>query len=306
MLIGHTKNTFDFKKLIEENALSHGYIFSGPSMLGKRTFALALANFLENGIFEVPTENQILQDAKIIDRASMKMLDPDASGNSIGIDAAREIKNFLSQRPNVSTRRTLIIDDAVLMTNEAQNAILKVTEEPPVSSLLILIASETEGLLPTILSRLPQISFGTVAQSEIAEWLAVTFPDSCRARAVEGHSKECVLPTAKAVEAAKKSFGKPGLAWRLIFDKEFLENIACAEKFLKASPTVRRDVIKKIIEPDDFNMRAFLDAFILVLAWSDMIKKRPALWHKTMTLYGRITDFSLNPRLQLENLLIDD
>jgi len=287
MLTGHKKIAEDLKFLIKKDALPHGFVFAGPAMAGKRTVALALANFLENGVFAPPAEGAILQDAKMIDLALMKLLDPDTAGNSIGIDATREIKNFLWQRPNVSSRRTLIIDDAAIMTNEAQNAILKITEEPPVSSLLILISSDAEGLLPTIHSRLQKISFGTVSESEIAAWL----------------SKEHGVSVAKAVAAAKKSFGKPGLAWRLIFDKTLAKNIEYAEKFLKSTVATRRDVVKKIIEPDDFNMRVFLDAVILVLAWNGGAKSKTALWHKTLALYGRIANFSLNPRLQLENLL---
>jgi len=232
----------------------------------------------------------------------MKSLDPDVAGNSIGIDAAREIKHFLFQRPNASSRRTLIIDDAAMMTNEAQNAILKITEEPPASSLFILISSDTEGLLQTILSRLQKISFGIVPDQEIASWL----------------SKEHRVPMAKASVTAERSFGEPGLALRLVFDKELGKNIASAEKFLKTTATTRRDVVKKIIEPDDFNLRIFLDAVILVLSWeilplripvknpAKQVKNKIALWHKTLALYGRVTNFSLNPRLQLENLLIEE
>ena len=301
MLIGHKKIIEDLKSLIKKDALPHGFIFIGPAMVGKRMLALALANFLEHGTFVPPSENAVLQDAKVIDLAFMKLLEPDTAGGSIGIDAAREIKNFLWQRPNVSARRTLIIDDAAMMTNEAQNAILKITEEPPASSLLILIASDAESLLPTILSRLQKISFGTVPESEIAQWLSESY----------------AVPVAKAVAAAKKSFGKPGLAWRLMFDTTLAKNIAYAEKFLKTTATARRDVIKKIIEPDDFNLRIFLDAVMLVLTWDGwsskvlprnsggQVKNKVALWHKTLALYGRITDFSLNPRLQLENLLND-
>jgi len=301
MLIGHKKIVEDLESLIKKDALPHGFIFTGPAMVGKRTTALALANFLENGIFEPPADNVVLQDTKVIDLAFMKLLDPDVAGNSIGIDAAREIKYFLLQRPNVSSRRTLIIDDATMMTNEAQNAILKITEEPPVSSLLILISSDAEGLLQTILSRLQKISFGTVSDREIALWL----------------SKEHHIHVAKANTVAERSFGEPGLASRLVFDEALAKNIASAEKFLKTTAVTRRDVIKKIIEPDDFNLRIFLDAVILVLSWeispSKILGKNPtkqaknkiALWHKTLALYGRVTNFSLNPRLQLENLLME-
>lgn len=287
MLIGHKKIVEDLKFLIEKDALSHGFLFAGPEMVGKRTTALALANFLEHGDFVSPADGAILQDTKVIDLASMKLLNPDTAGGSIGIDAAREIKNFLWQRPNVSTCRTLIIDDSAMMTNEAQNAILKITEEPPASSLLILVSSDAEGLLPTILSRLQKTSFGIVQESEISQWL----------------SEDCAVPVAKAAIVAKKSFGKPGLAWRLMFDKTLAKNIELAEKFLKTTVTTRRDVVKNIIEPDDFNMRIFLDAIVLVLAWNGATKNRIALWHKTLALYGKITNFSLNSRLQLENLL---
>jgi len=286
-LIGHEKIIGNLEQLIKNNALPHGFIFAGSAMIGKRTAALALANFLEHGVFEPPAEGLVLQDTKVIDLAFMKLLKPDATGDSIGIDAAREIKNFLWQRPNVSARRTLIIDDAAMMTNEAQNALLKITEEPPASSLLILIAADTESLLPTILSRLQKISFGTIPETVIAAWL----------------KDDYAVPSTKAATVAKKAFGKPGLAWRLVFDKAFTKNLELAEKFLKTTSVTRRDVVKKIIEPDDFNMRIFLDAVIVTLAWSSASKNRNAVWHKTLALYGRITDFSLNPRLQLENLL---
>ncbi len=301
MLIGHKKIIEDLEALVKKDALPHGFIFTGTAMAGKRTAALAFANFLECGVFAPPAGDAVLRDAKIIDRAFMKLLDPDASGNSIGIDASREIKNFLWQRPNASARRTLIIDDAAMMTNEAQNALLKVTEEPPASSLLILIASDAEGLLPTILSRLQKIYFGTVPESDIAAWL----------------SKEHGVPAAKAAGAAKQSSGKPGFAWRLIFDKTLAKNIAYAEKFLNSTEAARRDIVKKIIEPDDFNMRVFLDAVIFVLARDNsfsktlpqssagQMKRKIVLWHKTLALYGKIADFSLNPRLQLENLLME-
>ena len=49
MLVGHGKIIKDLKELVAKNKLSHGYIFHGPPMVGKRTVALALARFLEKG-----------------------------------------------------------------------------------------------------------------------------------------------------------------------------------------------------------------------------------------------------------------
>lgn len=279
MIIGHKNIIADLRSLVERGALLHGYIFYGPVMVGKKMVAIAFANFLERGEFEIMANEdgseRVLSDCMIIS--------PGENG-SIGIDAVRAIKNFLWQKPNISARRTLIIDDAELLTTEAQNALLKITEEPPESSLLLLVTSDVESILPTISSRLPKLYFGTVATAEIKKWL-------------------------KNPAFAKKAIGKPGLAWRLLNDIDFQERVALAEKLLKTPATTRRDLIKKIIEPDAFNFRKFLDAVIIVLAWyadqgeKTITPKYATLWHRALQLYDRETNFSLNPRLQLESLL---
>jgi hypothetical protein len=291
-IIGHEAIISDLKDLSTRGVLGHGYIFVGPAMVGKRTVAAALGHYLEKGVFESPRDNEtdhqeVLQDIKIIDVAFMKMLNPDASGDSIGIDAAREVKTFLWQKPNTSARRTLIIDNAELLTTEAQNALLKITEEPPTSSLLILITSDIESILPTIVSRLPKIYFGAVAQSAIEEWLI----------------QEEHLIKGKATPLAKRSLGKPGIAWRMLHDAAFQKNLELAEAFLKTTPTARRDFIKKLIDPDDFSLRIFLDAVIMTLAWETPSKQKSEFWHKTLKLYEGVNNFSLNPRLQLEALM---
>lgn len=291
-IIGHEAIINDLKDFSDRGVLGHGYIFVGPAMLGKRTIAMALGHYLEKRIFEpargVETHHEeVLQDVKIIDIAFMKMLNPDASGDSIGIDAAREVKTFLWQKPNTSVRRTLIIDNGELLTTEAQNALLKITEEPPVSALLILITSDIESILPTIVSRLPKIYFGAVAQGAIEEWLM----------------KEERLTKAKATALAKRSIGKPGIAWRILHDETFQKNLELAEVFLKTMPAGRRDFIKKLIDPDDFSLRIFLDAVIMTLAWETPSKAKSQFWHKTLKLYEGVNHFSLNPRLQLEALM---
>jgi DNA polymerase-3 subunit gamma/tau len=295
-IIGHEAIIADLTDLNERGVLGHGYIFVGPAMVGKRTVATALGHFLEKGIFEPPRNavghEEILQDMKIIDGAFMKMLDPDASGSSIGIDAAREAKNFLWQKPNSGARRTLIMDNAELLTTEAQNALLKIAEEPPASSLLILITSDIESILPTIASRLPRIYFGAVPQKEIENWLAA---------GAAGDPEK--ITKAKATPLAKRSLGKPGIAWRLLHDAAFQKNLELAEIFLKTAPAGRRDFIKKLIDPDEFSLRIFLDAVIMTLAWETPSKAKAQFWHKTLKLYEGVSDFSLNPRLQLEALM---
>ena len=295
-MIGHEKIIADLKQLADKDALSHGYVFFGPAMVGKKLIAKELATYLEDGNADSRLRGndgaeKILSDCMVVE--------PNEKG-SIGIDESREIKNFLWQKPNASSRRTVIVDEAELLTTEAQNALLKITEEPPASSLIILVTSDPESILPTILSRLPSIHFGIVAEKEIMEFLG-------NGEWGMGNGKKAMkLTKAKVVEIAKKSAGKPGLAMRLLYDKVFQEQIELAEKFLKSPKTTRRDLIKKIIEPEEFDLRKFLDAVIMVLAWQaekgDL--RANGDWHKTLALYERQTNFSLNPRLQLEALLL--
>ncbi len=71
----------------------------------------------------------------------------------LGIAEARKIKNHFSLKPYSAKGRAVILEDASVMTIEAQNALLKTLEEPPSSAILILAAPSDSKFLPTILSR---------------------------------------------------------------------------------------------------------------------------------------------------------
>jgi len=147
----------DFKRLIANGKLSHAYLFFGGDNAirqNKFIFAQSLANFLENKNFEEPTE--FLKDTLII---SIKNFLKQEKKASIGIDEIRFLKYFLWQKPINSLRRIAIIQEAENLTTEAQNAALKIVEEPPESALIIFIANSGDGLLPTLNSRLQKIYF---------------------------------------------------------------------------------------------------------------------------------------------------
>lgn len=273
MLLGHSQIIKDLIRFADAKRFASGYIFSGPSDVGKQLVALHLANYLEN---KNPEGSGTLSD--------MFLIAPDEKG-TIGIDAAREIKNFLWQKPLRSPCRLLLINEAEKLTEEAQNAILKITEEPPASSLLILITGDSQKLLPTLRSRLQTIHFGIAPTKEIAVWLA----------------KEYKCPAEKACILAEYSCGRPGLALSLFSDKKTLKNQKNAEEFLKSKGSASRDLIKKMIEKEDFSIKEFLDSVILRLSF-DRKKMSFPVWHATLKLRLDSEYYNLNPRLQLENL----
>ena len=142
----------DFQKLIEKNNLSQGYIlfgfgrynFSEGGAEEKFLFSKELANFLEIGKWEA--DNRVLLDARILN-----------AKEDGGIDLVRSASHFLWQKPVVSKKRTLIINNADNLTLPAQNAILKISEEPPAHALIILIVRDPEVLLPAVVSRFQKI-----------------------------------------------------------------------------------------------------------------------------------------------------
>ena len=84
----------------------------------------------------------------------------------ISIDRVRELRKWFSLAPFEADRRIAIIDDAHMLTEEAQNSLLKLLEEPPGKGLFILVTPEAGRLLETIHSRLQRVHFGPLDDEE--------------------------------------------------------------------------------------------------------------------------------------------
>lgn len=190
MLFGHEDKTENFKRLIKENSLSHAYLFFGDNQIGKFTFAKSLAYFLETGEFEIGPKPLI----------DFLMIQPDLEKDSIGIETVRQIRNFLFQKPLRSAKKTVVIDQAEKLTDEAQPALLKIVEEPPPDSLLILIAADPIVFLPALASRCQKIYFRRLSGQVLEEIL-------------KEHYR---LPAVQAKKISVDSFGRLGRALNLM------------------------------------------------------------------------------------------
>ena len=138
----------DLKRAHGNGRLAHGYIFFGEDVAGRRAAAEALAAFLEHGTF---TAEGVLSERLLVG--------PDAEG-TIGIDAVRRAQEFLWQTPQASSRRLVVFDAAEEFSDQAEHALLKITEEPPAHGLIIIQAHDPGILLPTIQSRFQKLHFG--------------------------------------------------------------------------------------------------------------------------------------------------
>ncbi|TSC60357.1 MAG: DNA polymerase III, delta prime subunit [Parcubacteria group bacterium LiPW_15] len=275
MLFGLDKNLETLKDLAKADSLPHGFIFYGPEMVGKFTAAKALASYFEKKDWDF---EGVLEDAHIIQ--------PDEEG-TIGIDAVREIKTFVYQKPNFSKYRTLILDEAERMTEAAENALLKVAEEPPESSLIILIVREPELLSATLRSRFQKIYFGEWNEEDLEEYL----------------KKDKKYPASDAKKLAELSGGKVGLAILLKTDEEFKERMTVALKYLESAPPVRSELIKKLQEDETWNIERFLDDLALALvAKYEGSKGFASAYHALMETRQNFGYYNLSPKIQMEAL----
>lgn len=171
-LAGYDERARLFARLAKEGLLSHAYCFYGDAGIGKATFARALAGFLEQGTFG--QSSAPLMDCVVVSPGEEK---------SIGIDQAREARAFVWQTPLRALRRTAIFDDAALLTQEAQSALLKILEEPPPHALLIVVTDQPERLLATLISRMAMVYFPRASSREVHEALETRYGIEARAAA---------------------------------------------------------------------------------------------------------------------------
>ena len=178
--LGHEEQVKDFERLAREGLLGHAYCFFGDEGIGKFRFAHAFAHFLERGTWHAGGK-ETLTDALFVECA-----DEEAS---VGIDAVRAIRKFLSSTPFHSARRTVVIRDAELLTWEAESALLKIVEEPPTHALIIMVARAPEALFPPLLSRMAKVYFSRLSRAALSDILVREFEVSPReAKTLATHS----------------------------------------------------------------------------------------------------------------------
>jgi DNA polymerase-3 subunit delta' len=172
-IIGHEKQIETLRQSLLNGRLHQAYLFIGPDGIGKRTVALALAQTihcaeLESDFCGACGSCRAIQTGN---HADFRILEPLPNKKDISIQQVRELEKALSLRSFSGRQKVAIIDPATLMNWPAQNALLKTLEEPPQGCVLILIASNAGGLLPTVRSRAFALSFAPLPRELIVRFL---------------------------------------------------------------------------------------------------------------------------------------
>lgn len=164
---GHDRPIRLLKSYIEQGSMGGGYLFAGPEGIGKKLTAKTLAkavNCEQGGIDAcgecascVKIEKSQHPDVRLIECADAE----------IKIDDIRKLQHEIAFKPYEGRTKVFIIDNAHKLTAEASNALLKVLEEPPKSSLIILISDKPNLFFKTVLSRCKTLKFTALRRQQL-------------------------------------------------------------------------------------------------------------------------------------------
>jgi len=169
-IIDHDRQKNILRQALKHRRVAHAYLFDGPDGVGKRLMALALARAL---LCQEGTGCGDCSPCRKVDHNNhpdIHLLDAD--GSTIKIDQVRALQQELALRPLEGKYKICLIDGAEYFYPAAANALLKTLEEPQPNTLIILLTSRPESLLPTIRSRCQRLPFRRLPKQRLAEVLA--------------------------------------------------------------------------------------------------------------------------------------
>lgn len=222
-LLGQDSAEQEFLRAFASGRMHHGWMLTGPKGVGKATLAYRIARFLlatpmapEDDMFaapppptsldidpEHPVGRRIAAQAEAgLKSVTRTVTDSGRLSDVIRADDIRTLNSFFGLSVTDGGRRIVIVDAADDMNTQAANALLKMLEEPPANTTLLLITHQPSRLLPTIRSRCRTLRLNPLSPADMAAALEQAGGDP-----VDG---------AETIPLAELSGGSVGAALRLI------------------------------------------------------------------------------------------
>jgi DNA polymerase-3 subunit delta' len=170
-ILGNKKIVDSLERALAKNNLAQSYLFCGPEALGKFLVAENFAQKLTGGKKEAVNPNLLLIEPEVEEKDGI------FREKEIKLEVIKRLQKEFSLTAYAKNYRVAIIRSAQRLNLSAQNALLKILEEPPEKAVIILVAEEEKKLLPTIVSRCQIKRFGLLTEAELGEMLDANLPN---------------------------------------------------------------------------------------------------------------------------------
>jgi DNA polymerase-3 subunit delta' len=196
-VFGHDPIKAKFLKAFNRGRLHHAWMLTGPKGIGKATLAYNIAQFLltqepsadqpfgqevPKSKLEIPKGNPVSSRIRAGSEPGLfvlrRPLDEKTAKlkNVITVETVRELRNFFSLSTTGNGYRIVIVDCVDDMNNNAANALLKLLEEPPKKSVLILVTHQPSKILPTIRSRCQKLACAPLSKMDLQSAFEAALP----------------------------------------------------------------------------------------------------------------------------------
>ena len=239
-IVGNTRIKKILGKALQRGRVPNSILFCGPEGVGKRELALVLAKAMnceqkKDDACDVCASCRAIHTGNFPD-----VIEIYPEKNKIKIEQMRNLRQIAYLKPMVGRKRAFIIVEAEKMTGEAANSLLKILEEPPLFSHIILITHNPFLIIPTIKSRCQILHFSPVSRDDIEKILVEKGYEQEKARIisllVRGNLRNALSLEWEEVEDRRKR------AWQLFLSLLGRGNMAF---FLRNYPFAQRALVKE-------------------------------------------------------------
>ena len=252
-ILGQKSVIAHMKKAVSMGKTSHAYILNGEKGMGKKLLAHAFSMTLqcEQGGDEPCMECRSCKQAEGSNHPDIKWITHEKSG-TISVEIIRDqLVNDMPIKPYSSKYKIYIIDEGEKMTPAAQNTLLKTIEEPPAYGIVIILTSNKEMLLQTILSRCVSLNLRPLKDEEMKRYLI---------------SHESV-PDYQAAMAVRFAGGNLGRAIDIISSEDFIAMKDDVVRALKNLYKMTASDINQLVK-EHSNYKNDMDGYLnLIIMW---------------------------------------
>ncbi len=299
-VLGNAHALEELEQDLRENRLAHAYLFEGPYQLGKTLVARTFAQILQcqNGFCRTCITCQQIERGQHID--TLELLD---DGESLKVETVKELLSHLSTTYS-GRHKIVFIQNIDRIVEDAANMLLKAFEEPISGVIFLVTATQSQQLLPTLVSRVRTITFRPVLDSVIREALKNRRPD---------------LDDVSLNLMTVFAMGRPGRAFQFLddpnrfrFHQDIYQNLT---RLLQRSTLTERMAYVGTLIEDPRAIESFFERFThLVRALIFQHLEGQSGPYSLEQLFGILDalgaaqfqlEHNVNPKLVLENLMVN-